>query len=249
MLSVDPALVPPRRPAARGASLSIVVPAFNEEKRLGPTLARIRDLLPAAEIVVSDDGSRDGTVALARAAGALVVGSPENRGKGSALRRGMLAAGGDRILMTDADLSTPLEDLRLLESALDGGVDFAVGSRRVPGARFERRQPWLRETLGRGFTLLSQLTLGVRVRDFTCGFKLFTRRAARELFSRLTIDRWGYDAELFFLAPRLGLSFREVGITWANDENTRVRLGRDVLRSLLDLLRIRCNAAQGLYRD
>lgn len=248
-------LPPPARPLPPGPAcagrplLSVVIPAFDEERRLGPTLDRVRRALPDAEIVVSDDGSRDGTVALARREGARIVSSPANRGKGAALRLGMLAAAGDRLLMTDADLSTPLEDLGPLLDALDAGADLALGSRRAPGARIERRQPWLRETLGRGFTFLSQVALGVRVRDFTCGFKLFTRDCARDLFTRLTIDGWGCDAELLFLAARRGWRIRELPVRWANDGDTKVRLGRDVLRSLLDLLRIRRNAASGTYRD
>jgi hypothetical protein len=117
----------------------------------------------------------------------------------------------------------------------------------MPGARLLRRQAVLRETLGKGFTFLSQLALAVRVRDFTCGFKLFTRKAALDLFPRLTVDRWGYDSELLFLAARRGHRIAEVAVAWTNDQDTKVRLVRDVLQSLEDLARIRLNALLGRY--
>jgi glycosyltransferase involved in cell wall biosynthesis len=228
-------------------ALSIVVPAFNEEKRLGPSLDRILAFCPDAQIIVVDDGSRDRTEQVARDRGVRVERHAENRGKGFSLRVGMLAASGNRILMTDADLSTPIEELPHLEAQLDRGVDLAIGSRKMPGARLLRRQSLLRETLGKGFTFLSQLALGVRVRDFTCGFKLFTRDSARHLFSKLTVDRWGYDSELLFLAGRRGYRIVEVPVTWTNDLETRVRLGADVVQSLADLARIRLNAFLGRY--
>jgi hypothetical protein len=115
------------------------------------------------------------------------------------------------------------------------------------GSRLLRRQPILRETLGKGFTFLSQLALGVRATDFTCGFKLFTRACARDLFSRLTIDRWGFDTEILFLAARRRYRVTEVPITWSDERHTKVKLGRDVARSLLDLARIRWNAFSGRY--
>jgi dolichyl-phosphate beta-glucosyltransferase len=224
-----------------------VIPAYNEEKRLGATLQKVRAFRPDAEILVVNDGSTDATRSLALGLGVRVEGYPENRGKGFALRRGMSGASGDRILMTDADLSTPIEELPLLEEALDRGSDLAIGSRKMPGARLLRRQAVLRETLGKGFTFLSQLALAVRVRDFTCGFKLFTRKAALDLFPRLTVDRWGYDSELLFLAARRGHRIAEVAVAWTNDQDTKVRLVRDVLQSLEDLARIRLNALLGRY--
>jgi dolichyl-phosphate beta-glucosyltransferase len=238
---------PVSSPPRLRTKLSVVIPAYNEEKRLGPTLDAVRRAAPDAEILVSDDGSRDRTADLARAAGARVVTAPENRGKGAALRRGMLAADGDRLLLTDADLSVSMDALPDLQAALDAGADVALGSRRAPGARIARHQPFLRETLGRCYTTLSQAILGVRISDFTCGFKLFTRAAARDLFSRSVLDGWGYDGEVLFLAARRGWRCREVPITWVNDEDTKVRIARDAGRAFLDLLRIRSNAARGVY--
>lgn len=228
-------------------NLSIVIPAYNEEARLGASLEAIRGELPDAEILVVDDGSRDGTVESARRRGVHVVSYADNRGKGFALRTGMLAAGGDRILFTDADLSTPIHEVGKLQARLDAGFHIAVGSRKMRGARLLRRQPILRETLGKGFTFLSQLALGVRVMDFTCGFKLFTRSCARDLFSRMTIDRWGFDTEVLFLAACRRYRVAEVPVTWSDDRHTKVALGRDVARSLLDLAKIRWNDLLGRY--
>ena len=230
------------------AKLSVVIPAHNEESRLGPTLDRIRAELPDAEILVVDDGSHDGTVELTRRKRVHVLSYAENRGKGFALRTGMLAADGERILFTDADLSTPIREVGRLMDRLGGGFDIAIGSRKMHGSRLIRRQPILRETLGKGFTFLSQMALGVRVTDFTCGFKLFTRACARDLFSRMTIDRWGFDSEILFLAARRRYRVAEVPVTWCDDRHTKVKLGRDVLRSLADLARIRVNAFVGRYR-
>lgn len=228
-------------------TISVVVPAYNEEARLGASLDRIRTSLPNAELLVVDDGSVDETAALARRKGVRVLGYPTNRGKGFALRTGMLAASGDRILFTDADLSTPIEEFPKLAARLDQGFDIAVGSRKMRGARLLRRQPRFRETLGKGFTFLSQMALAVRLSDFTCGFKLFTRASARDIFRRLSTDRWGFDSEVLFLAARRGYRVAEVPVTWSDDRHTKVDLRRDVLRSLLDLCRIRTNDFLGRY--
>jgi len=227
--------------------LSIVIPAYNEEVRLGTTLERLRMELPTAEIVVVDDGSHDRTSEIAREGGARVIRYPLNRGKGFALRTGMMAAAGDPILFSDADLSTPIQEASRLEERLESGFHVAIGSRKLPGAQLLKRQPFFREILGKGFTLLSQLSLGVRVSDFTCGFKMFTRACARDLFARLTIDRWGFDCEILFLARRLGYRVVEVPVAWANDVQTRVNLARDVMQSFLDLVRIRLNTSCGRF--
>lgn len=222
-----------------GTGLTIVIPAYNEAERLPPTLRTIREFVPDADVVVVDDGSNDGTEEVARARGVRVLSYRDNRGKGHALRVGMMAATGDHVLFTDADLSTPIHELPRLLDGLRRGFDIVIGSRKREGARLIRRQPWLRETLGKGFTLLSQIILGVRATDFTCGFKAFTRAAARAVFSRSTIDRWGFDSEILFIAQRLGLRMAEVPVTWEDNRQTKVRLGADVVRSFVDLVRIR----------
>ena len=168
-------------------ALSVVVPALNEEDRLPRTLERIVSHLgrrhEGFELVVVDDGSRDRTAERAQAAGATVLRNETNRGKGYAVRRGMLAARGARRLMTDADLSTPIEELDRLCARMDEGHDVVIGSRALPGARIEVHQPWYRENMGRLFNLFVRALAVPGVTDTQCGFKLFTRQAADTLFA------------------------------------------------------------------
>lgn len=228
--------------------LTIVIPAYNEEERLPATLHSIREWLPGCEIVVVDDGSRDGTAAAAARAGARVISYQPNRGKGHALKVGMMAAAGGRVLFTDSDRSTSIDQIVKLEALLDAGCDVAVASRKMRGSLLIRRQPRLRETLGKGFTFLAQLAFGVHVHDFTCGFKMFTREAARAIFSQVTVDRWGFDVEVLYLASRMGFRIGEAPISWIDNRATKVRLWKDVGRSFLDLVQIRLNAFFGRYR-
>ena len=183
--------------------LSIVIPVFNEAGRIPDSLRRIHGHIQgrglSAELVLVDDGSTDGTVEVVRRITAelgiaLRVVPSEHRGKGHAVRIGMTAARGRAVLMTDADLSTPIDELDRFMPYLRDGAQVVIGSRRLGGAVIEVHQPFLREAMGRVFTLLTQL-LVVRVSDATCGFKLFTREAAHQIFSRLTLDDWSFDAE------------------------------------------------------
>lgn len=232
--------------------LSVVIPAYNEALRLPSTLGRVRKHLAerggAHEIVVVDDGSTDATAEVARAAGDVVrvLRHQPNRGKGYAARRGMLAATGERRLMTDADLSTPIEELAGLEAALDRGYDVAIGSRAVAGARIEVRQPAYREAMGRLFNLLVQALLLPGLSDTQCGFKLFTARAARAAFSVASLDGFSFDVEALYLARRLGLRIAEVPVIWRNDAATRVGLGGGAA-AFADLVRIHLRARRGAY--
>jgi hypothetical protein len=158
----------------------------------------------------------------------------------------MLEARGDLVLMTDADLSTPIEELERLLARLRDGAQVAIGSRKMPGASIEVHQPFLREAMGRIFTWLTS-RLVVDVSDVTCGFKLFTRRAATAIFSRTTLDDWSFDAEVLFLARRLGLGIVEVPVAWRDVPGTKVHRGRDAVRSALGLARIVLNRARGRY--
>ena len=236
--------------------LSIVVPAFNEAGRIGAPLREIdrylRGLEQSSEIIVVDDGSSDGTADVVRAVAAdlsvplTVLSSASNRGKGHAVRVGMGHATGRAVLMTDADLSTPIEELGRLLPCLANGVDVVIGSRKMPGAVIEERQPWLRESMGRVFTLLINLLL-VQVSDVTCGFKLFTREAASATFGRMRIDDWSFDAEALYVARRLGLRIQEVPVRWHDVAGTKVNRGLDALRSLGGILRILWHGARGHY--
>jgi dolichyl-phosphate beta-glucosyltransferase len=231
----------------------VVIPAFNEAERLPRTLARVNAHLaeqgPAYEIVVVDDGSTDGTAESARAEGGnalTVLRHHPNRGKGYAVRRGMLAARGARRLMTDADLSTPIEELSRLEAALAAGHDVAIGSRAVAGANVEVRQPWYREAMGRLFNRLVRLLVLPGLYDTQCGFKLFTAAAAEAAFGPTVLDGFSFDVEALFIARRRGLRIAEVPVTWRNDTATRVGLVRGG-QAFLDLVRIRANGWRGRY--
>ena len=230
--------------------LSVVIPAYNEERRLPPTLDRLRAYLGQGslthEIVVVDDGSRDSTSDIARAHGATVVRNDTNRGKGYAARRGMLLARGRRRLMTDADLSTPIEDLPRLLARLDEGYDVAIASRALPGSNVEVRQSAYREVVGRLFNLCVRVLAVPGLHDTQCGFKLFTAAAAAASFEPLRLDGFSFDVETLFIARRRGFRIAEVPVTWRNDEASRVG-PMNGLRAFLDLGRIRVNGWRGLY--
>ena len=236
----------------RGGTLSIVVPVFNEERRLPALLDHLNaeadaTLLPAQlkllEVIVVDDGSDDLTHAVldtsAHLAGRLrTIRLPAHLGKGAAVKAGAQAAAGDRILMTDVDLSTPLEEVMRLSAELDRGVDFAMGSRSLPDSNVVVHQPAHRELAGKTFNLLFRLLSGLTWRDTQCGFKLFRRDTTRELFELQRIDGFAYDAELCVNADRLGLRVSEVPVRWANNADTRVTLFGSSVRMALDLVRI-----------
>ena len=234
-------------------SLSVVIPAFNEAGRLPKSLARLRDWLAGSpyrhEIVVVDDGSTDGTAEAARQAGGealVLLRHQPNRGKGYAVRRGMLAATGERRLMTDADLSTPIEELPRLMSELDHGADIAIGSRAVAGAQIEVHQPAYREAMGRVFNRVVQGLLLPGLKDTQCGFKLFAASAAEESFGACRLDGFSFDVEALYVARRRGLRIVEVPVVWRNDEASRVSLGGGGA-AFFDLIRIRLLAGRGAY--
>lgn len=241
---------------ADGSGLSIVVPAYNEAKRLPGTLPRMIEyaqrLGEPVEIVIVDDGSTDGTAGIADALGAkcgfvTVLQAAEGRGKGAAVRRGMLEARLGHVLFTDADLSTPIEEGAKLRAALAAGADVAIGSRRLVGSDIQVHQPWLREMAGRAFSGIVSLLLLPGIHDSQCGFKAFRRSAARALFGRQRLDGFGFDAEVLWLARQLGYRVAEIPIVWRDDRRSSVRLVRDSGGMLLDLGRIRLNGWAGRY--
>ncbi len=233
--------------------LSVVIPAYNEERRLPRSLESIREFLgdrgTRFEVVVVDDGSQDRTAAEAEAAGGSetrVLRSDRNRGKGHAVRVGMLAARGEQRLITDADLSTPIQELAKLEALLLQGADVAIGSRAVAGSRIEVRQGAFRENAGRLFNRMVRLLLLPAIHDTQCGFKLWTARAAQLAFAPLRLDGFSFDVEALYVAQRHGLRIAEVPVTWRNDAASRVS-GLAGAAAFADLLRIRWNAAGGRY--
>ncbi len=234
--------------------LSIVIPAWNEERRLPLTLERIADYLYKtgvhAEILVVNDGSTDATALVARQYGRSlnlrVLENPGNRGKGYSVRHGMLAARGRLILFTDADLSAPIEEMEKLLAALNTGADLAIGSRSRRDLIHFHQSPW-REFAGRVFNRLVFLILGLRFRDTQCGFKLFRADSCAWIFSRQRITRWGFDPELLYLARRRGLRVAEVPVAWSHAEGAKIRMVRDSLRMFSEILAIRWHALRGHY--
>ncbi|HVP00903.1 MAG TPA: dolichyl-phosphate beta-glucosyltransferase [Bryobacteraceae bacterium] len=236
-------------------TLSIVIPAYNEERRLPATLDRIlawlkQSPLSVEEILVVDDGSRDGTAAIVEARGGLIrlVRNPGNRGKGCAVRNGMLAASGDWILSTDADLSSPIEELdKLIAAARRDNAVVAIGSRALDRKLVKVHQPWIRELSGRAFNVVMRLVTGLPFRDTQCGFKLFRKDAAQAIFPRQVEDGFSFDVEDLVIARLLGLRAVEVPVEWSNVEGTKVSLTQG-MKSFADLIRIRARALRGLYK-
>jgi dolichyl-phosphate beta-glucosyltransferase len=236
-------------------TLSIVIPAYNEEQRLPGTLDRIavyaqHSPIPVEEVVVVDDGSRDGTAALVTARTGIVrlVSNPGNRGKGYAVRNGMLAARGDWILSTDADLSAPIEELgKLIAAVRQENAVVGIGSRALNRKLVRVHQPVMRELSGRAFNLVMRLVTGLPFRDTQCGFKLFHRDAARNIFSRQREEGFSFDVEDLVIARVLGLRAVEVPVEWSNVEGTKVSLTQG-MKSFADLVRIRGRAGRGEYK-
>jgi dolichyl-phosphate beta-glucosyltransferase len=234
---------------------SIVIPAYNEERRLPNAFQRIHEYLGAratsAEIIVVDDGSADGTTAVVDAAqrelpGLRLVANGGNRGKGYSVRHGMLEARGRIVLFTDADLSAPIEEVDKLFAALEN-ADVAIGSRGVDRSLIYVRQSRARELAGITFNYMVRLVTGLSFVDTQCGFKAFVREPTRVIFEQQRIERFGFDPEILFLAKRHGLRSVEIPVRWAHDPQTKVHMLRDSLRMFGELLLIRWNWLLGRY--
>jgi glycosyltransferase involved in cell wall biosynthesis len=239
--------------------LSIVVPAYNEALRIPPTLATLHAFLANQplrwEIVVVDDGSRDATCAVVEAAmdtipNLRLVRQTPNRGKGAAVRLGMLAARGQIRVMSDADGSMSPDQLpRLLAPILAGKAEIAIGSRYVAGAVASVKQPAYRVMWSRLANKVIQRSLVPGVRDTQCGFKAFTAEAARALFELGRIDGWAFDLEILALARRAGFAIAEVGVAWTDDRRSRVNPIKDMVKVAREALTIRRNLKHGVYRQ
>ena len=236
--------------------LSIVIPAFNEAVRIGAHVRQILRYLDAqpyaAEVLVVCDGGTDGTeFEVRRVAGQrdniFFLENGVNRGKGFSVRRGVLEAAGQVILFTDADGSTPITEFDKLRAALDDGYDVAIGSRALPGSDIRLPQSWARRNMGRAFNCFVQRVAVSGIRDTQCGFKCFTRQAARCIFPRLRIDRFGFDVEILWLTRKLGYRVAELPVTWSDRPNSTVHPICDAGRMLLDVMKIRLRDASGCY--
>src|SRR5215207_1570856 len=241
------------------ASLSVVIPAYNEAVRLRTTLRAVVDYLrqnsPDAEVIVVDDGSSDQTAELARQcfldAGKLrtsVISYPSNLGKGRAVRLGLLAARGDVALFSDADLSTPITEApKLVEPILNGQFDVTFGSRALNRKLIGVHQPWRREQGGRVFNLVVRLATGLPFWDTQCGFKAFRMAVCRPLVEAATVDRFGFDVELLYLAYRAGLNLKEIPVRWDHNEGSKVSVVTDSFKMLNEVGLIRQQARRGIY--
>jgi dolichyl-phosphate beta-glucosyltransferase len=242
--------------------VSIIIPAYNEGRRLGPALEQIRRYAERAhlrgEVIVVDDGSTDATAEVARQgdSGPLrlrVLVNQTNRGKGYSVRRGMQEAAGELLLMTDADQSTPIWEIEKALPHLGAGYDVVIGSRDAPDSQISQAQPWYRRMLGWLLRFFRGRIMLKGIRDTQCGFKLFTRRAGKRIFAEARTDGFAFDCEALLLACKLGFRIKEIGVVWCNDADSRVRLLRDSVGMLLSILwirwrlrRVRSAAAQDL---
>jgi dolichyl-phosphate beta-glucosyltransferase len=234
--------------------LSIVVPAYNEAGRIRDTLERLCDFKESKpysiELMVVDDGCTDHTVeTVSEFPGVRLIRNDRNHGKGFTVRHGVLEARGELVLFTDADLSTPIEEVDKLLSALQcSGADAAVGSRALERELIGIHQPWPREMAGRFFNLLVRAFTGLRVHDTQCGFKLFKRSSTRRAFELMRVEGFGFDPELLFLIERGGGRIVEVPVRWNDNPATKVRFLRDATRMFLDLIALRWRSLMGKYQ-
>ncbi len=253
----------PQTGVLRPSSLSIIIPAYNERQRLPATLQRVIEYMQASrlqgegwkewEIIVVDDGSTDGTGEVAEAAHDVnacvrVLHNPGNRGKGYSVRNGMLNSQMEWRLLTDADLSAPIEELeKLWNGVKDGAAEVSIGSRALDRSLIGVHQPGFRETAGKMFNLVMQVFIGLRIHDTQCGFKLFRGDVAERVFKRQQIERFGFDVEALFVARKLGYRIAEVPVRWNHVDGSKVGMLNGA-QSFVDLLKIRWCNLRGMYQ-
>lgn len=241
-------------------ALSIVIPAFDEAERIGDSLAKVFAFLqseqPNSEVIIVDDGSGDATSEVAGSVGEKHSGIPsrviryeQNRGKGYAVKLGLRSANGDIALFSDADLSTPIEELaKLIDPIKSGVIDVTFGSRALDRSLIGTHQPWRREQGGKVMNLIIRTLSGLPFADTQCGFKAFNMEKFRPLLDVMTVERFGFDVEFLFVANYHGLRLAEIPVRWNNVEGSKVNVVRDTRRMFTELSQIRRNARQGKYK-
>lgn len=233
--------------------ISVVIPAYNEEKRILPTLEAIhyyvKERYDRFEIIVIDDGSDDSTVRFSSINDNIILENEKNKGKGYSVRRGLLYAKYDTILFSDADLATPIEELGKMKKVLDRGYDIVIASRNMQRSDIKVKQPFYRQVLGKIFPYLVNLLAVRGIKDTQCGFKLYTRTAAKMIAEKQRINRFAFDVEQLFIARKLGMKIKEVPVKWIDKAGSKVDTVKDSLRMLRDLIRIRFNSLKGLYNE
>jgi len=237
--------------------LSLIIPAYNEEKRLLPTLERVCAYLSTKdfpyEIVVVDDGSTDNTLQITKSIAnnnnhINILSNERNSGKGYSVRRGMLSARGEYVFFTDADLSTPIEEIEKCLPYLVNGYDVVIGSRSMPGADIIVHQPWYREKMGKIFNFMVNVVLLRGIVDTQCGFKGFKRDVAKKVFSRCRIDGFSFDVEALYLSRKFDYKIKELPIRWENSTLSKVSPVKHSIQMFKDLLGIKMKDLQGYYK-
>lgn len=236
--------------------LSVIIPAFNEEKRLPSTLEDIDGYLSkqdySYEIIVESDGSKDRTVEVTKELmseikNLRILDFKQNRGKGYGVREGMLEAKGEYRLFADADNSTPISEVEKMWPYFKEGYDIVIGSRDVKGAILDPPQPLFRRFVGEGFSLFRKIIIGLwEVKDSQCGFKVFSKKAAEEIFPKCKIDRFAFDPEILIIGKKFGYKIKEVPIYWKNDLESKVKF-KSMIKMAADLFKIRFNLLKGVY--
>ncbi|MBI4843165.1 MAG: glycosyltransferase family 2 protein [Nitrospirae bacterium] len=235
-------------------NISIVIPAYNEEKRIGPALRSITDYLREKnciyEIIVVDDCSSDETGGVVSAHGdpALrILRNDTNRGKGYSVKRGILDARHPLVLFSDSDLSTPIEELDKFVSYINEGYDIVIASRNLKESNIKVEQPFYRQALGKTFPLLVNLFILRGFKDTQCGFKLFRAEAAKKIARLQTLERFSFDVEILYIAKKMGMKIKEAPVVWIDKKGTKVNPLRDGLMMLIDIFKIRYNNLSGKY--